>query len=442
MHKSSSLRNTTVHDGARQARRARALGLSMALLSAGALALSVPGPWNPLPPAAVLPRWLTVMLMLLAACGPLGLALLSVQFVRRQAERDAAAAQQLQERRRRLMALLDALPLAVALVDPQEDRALPNQALLELLLLDAGGASRPSLDWLQWLAPEDAAAWAAARDAVLAGGSARWLRCSLRIGGTPRPALMQLLPWPGEDGPALAVQLALADGDSGRAQEAQLQLRELLVMTEGEKWQFGQAVHDELGQRLSGIAYFAKALQRRLQQAARVEADDAGWLTNLANESMSAARDLARGLLPVGTDDPRELSTALAELCERSGKTFGIDIALSVDPAFDAGGAARASHLYRAIQELVTNAVKHGAARQVQVRLEMLEQGQRVTVRNDGRSLAAAPFRAGMGLRGVRSRAAYLDAQFSLLDEGPGAVLATIELPRAGGPSAQNGGSP
>ncbi len=229
---------------------------------------------------------------------------------------------------------------------------------------------------------------------------------------------------------------APADGDGGHLQETIVQLRELLVLAEGEKWHFGQAIHDELGQRLSGMAYFAKALQRKLQKAQRAESADAGWLTDLANESMAVARGLARGLLPVGTDDPGGLGAALAELCERAGKTFGIACTLHVDDAFDAGGAAQASHLYHAIQELVTNAVKHGKSRAVHVSLDTGPDRQRATVRNDGLPLADAPERlglgSGMGLRGVRSRAAYLGAPFTLVNEPQGTVLATIELPLAG----------
>jgi signal transduction histidine kinase len=226
------------------------------------------------------------------------------------------------------------------------------------------------------------------------------------------------------------VSTPAGDASAGQ-QETIVQLRELLVLAEGERWHFGQAIHDELGQRLSGMAYFAKALQRKLQKAERAESADAGWLTDLANESMTVARGLARGLLPVGTDDPGGLGAALAESCDRAAKTFGIECSLQVDPAFDAGGAAQASHLYHAIQELVTNAVKHGRARQVQVSLDVLTDGQRATVRNDGDRLAVPPPPPGMGLRGVRSRAAYLGARFTLANEAQGTVLATIALPPA-----------
>ena len=55
--------------------------------------------------------------------------------------------------------------------------------------------------------------------------------------------------------------------------------------------------------------------------------------------------------------------------------------------------------------------------------------GQRVTVHNDGSGLDEPPQRFGMGLNGVRSRAAYLGAHFSLANASPHGVLAVIDLP-------------
>lgn len=416
-----------MHDIARQARQTRAFGLLTAAVSAGACVAVLAGPW----PWLALPTWARAVAMVLMLSGPLVLAVVARRLVRQHDALAAQAQQRRLQRRRALLALLDSLPLAVALCNPREGRAVPNLALSEWLQIGASGAQGGSFEWQQLMDVGDAADWQATCQSALDSGRVQWLRCSLTLGRERRPALLQAAPFAGEDGPELAVHLALADSDGGPAQEALLQLRELVALAESEKWQFGQAVHDELGQRLSGMAYFAKALQRKLQQAGSADADDALWLTSLANESMAVARALARGLLPVGTDDPQELRTALAELCERSARNFGIDCTVVVDPAFDAGGAAQASHLYRAIQELVTNAVKHGAARTVQVQLAVVDGGLRVTVRNDGQALAVAPLRLGMGLRGVRSRAAYLGAQFSLVDEAPGAVLGTIELPRA-----------
>jgi signal transduction histidine kinase len=379
--------------------------------------------------------WLRVVAVGLALIGPIGLMVLALSQARRERALASQASVRQASQRRVWLELLDLLPVAVAICGTREPTLAPNRALRQLLGTEGGVATPLALDWLQIVAAEDQAAWTASVASALGTKRAQWLRCDMRLAGTSQEVLAQLAPMEAEDGvQLLIVSLSLAQGEAGLAQDTVLQLRALLAMAEAEKWQFGQAVHDELGQRLSGIAYFSKALQRKLQVAQRAEADDAGWLTRLANETMSVSRGLARGLVPVGSDDESALALALTELCERAGKTFEIECSLQVDPGFDAGGAARASHLYHAIQELVTNAVKHGRAQHVQVSLEVFEMHQRVTVRNDGLGLGSTPTRPGMGVHGVRSRVAYLGGHFTLTDDSQGGVLASIEMPSTSDP--------
>jgi signal transduction histidine kinase len=329
-----------------------------------------------------------------------------------------------------MLQLLDLVPVAVALCDLQQGRVSGNRAMAHLLRLESEDRASLTLDWPDIISDDDGSAWRQACALAQQSGQAQWLRCALRTTGGEQPVLAQITPVNGEDGPELAISLMPREGEAGLALESVLQLRDLLALAEAEKWKFGQAVHDELGQRLSGIAYFAKSLQRKLQQAQRAEAEDAAWLTGLANESMSVARGLARGLVPVGADDPGALTAALAEVCENTRRSFTTRCDLQVDPGFDPGGAARANHLYHAVQELITNACKHGHASHVQVSLEVEDDGQRVAVRDDGQGFGPAlPRSGGMGLNGVRGRVAYLGGRFTLAAAPGGGVLATITLP-------------
>jgi signal transduction histidine kinase len=387
------------------------------------------GKWPaPVAGAAAL-SWLHLGLLGLALAGPIGLVGFVVVVMRREGAMVTEAQRRTTQRRRALLDLLDLLPVPVAVSGARDARAAPNRALAHLLHVERGAAADCALDWQQVVVAEDWPAWVGSTDSARRTGRAQWLRCTMQVAGARSEVLAQIAPIDGEDGVEITVSLTLPQAEGGLAQETILQLRDLLEVAEGEKWRFGQAVHDELGQRLSGIAYFAKALQRKLQKEQRIEAEDAGWLTSLANESMSVARGLARGLVPVGTDDPAALAAALADLCANAGRTFGIRCSLHVDPRFDAGGAAQANHLYHATQELVTNAIKHGGARHVQVSLEVQAGQQRVTVHNDGTALSRSPARTGMGVNGVRGRVAYLGGRFTLADQSEGGVLASIELP-------------
>lgn len=414
-------------------------GPAAGLAGAGLCALACAGLWwlarhqAGAAPAA----WITWAPTALLVAALLGLLMQATVPLRQwQHQRQQAMQDRLAEQRRRLalQQTLDTLPVALALCGTNDGPGslTPNAALLQLLGADPAGGWHAAQQWTTLLAAQDHEPWQAAWSQALRSGQPQWLECSLRGPAANHALLAQITPCNLDAQAQMLVCLTPLHGDGGLTQQALLQMRQLLALAEDEKWHFGQAVHDELGQRLSGMAYFAKALQRKLQKAQRPEAEDAGWLTDLANESMSVARGLARGLLPVGSDDPAALGTALADLCEQASKSFGIPCRLSVDPGFDAGGAARASHLYHAVQELMNNAVRHGHAQQVQVQLQVVGDSQRVTVRDDGNGLPPTPLRRGMGLAGVRSRAAYLGAQFSIGNGPDAGVLAQLEWPLPG----------
>jgi signal transduction histidine kinase len=334
------------------------------------------------------------------------------------------------EGRQAMQHLLERLPLAIAIGDARSGRAVPNPALARLLNIDPGIGPSTEIAWQQVIAADDWPRWIEMVAVVAETGREQWLRCAVQRQDEVLDVLALIVRLGREDQGDLAVVVRPESDDQEWGFDPAVPLRNLLEHAEAEQWRFAQAVHDELGQRLSGMAYFAKTLQRKLQQAGRGEADDAAWLSELANETMGVARGLARGLIPVGSDEPEALAAALGEVGERARRNFGIDFELHADPGFDPGGAARANHLYHAVQELITNAIKHGHARKIRVALEEAGGMRRVTVSNDGEPIGPRPRRFGMGLNGVRSRAAHLGGRFTLVDGADGAVIASIDLPR------------
>jgi signal transduction histidine kinase len=330
--------------------------------------------------------------------------------------------------------LLERIPQPLALCSAARSTARVNVAMATLLQCDHADMAEQAWDWQALVAETDWPDWCAALQRSHESGQAQWLRTALRAGQTQLAVMAQIVPVAGthwqDSGAQFAVVLRTA-AEPGTA-ESGYHLRELLHLAEMEKWQFGQAVHDELGQRLSGIAFMAKALEHKLKSAQRQEANDAAWLTQLAKESITVARGLARGLVPVGDDDSAALTAALTDLCQRLSTTFGAQCTLESDAAFNPGGRAQANHLYLAAQELMTNAFNHGHANVVVVRLEVHEGRQCLVVQNNGMpaDLEAMQARRGMGLSGVRSRAAHLGGHFSLTNNAQGTgVTARIDLP-------------
>ena len=192
---------------------------------------------------------------------------------------------------------------------------------------------------------------------------------------------------------------------------------ERLVVTAGddERRRIGADLHDGLGQQLTGLACLGIALHDRLKSTCPTEAEQAGLIARLANEAMTQARALARGLCAIQLDQVG-LPAALRDLADQSGLLFRITCRLRCSGAPPPGRQAGAIHLYRIAQEAIHNAVRHGNASRVFILLIIGRRRSRLVVRDDGCGFDAVRQRnaSSGGLQLMRYRASAIGAEFSL----------------------------
>jgi two-component system sensor histidine kinase UhpB len=84
--------------------------------------------------------------------------------------------------------------------------------------------------------------------------------------------------------------------------------------------------------------------------------------------------------------------------------------------------------IYRAVQECLTNAVRHAKAQTVEVSLSRTAEGIRVYVRDDGRGFGRAA-RFGFGLLGIAERARALGGNLEVSTPKGGGTLVELLHP-------------
>ncbi|MEZ5302267.1 MAG: PAS domain S-box protein [Verrucomicrobiales bacterium] len=203
----------------------------------------------------------------------------------------------------------------------------------------------------------------------------------------------------------------------------------LLSIGEEERRQIGGEIHDDLCQRLFGIGCLTKALEQR---AGADEAMRRGLaeLGKLVTEANVRGREMARGLMPAALEADG-LVYALRELAEASEHAFGIECAVEDQLGAPIHDAAAELQLYRIAQEAVGNAVRHGGAKRVSIRLA--EAGERLAleVLDDGRGLPSADERTvGTGVLTMRRRARMLGGHCELVNRPGGGAAVLCRLPR------------
>ena len=165
---------------------------------------------------------------------------------------------------------------------------------------------------------------------------------------------------------------------------------------DGERLRLSRELHDVAGHTLTALQLhleLARRLPDAAQRAARLDAAQ-----ELAD---SLLREIRGVVTQLRRHDGIDLPSALRALCQGFP---GVVVRLEVDAGLRVTDVDRAEALLRAVQEALTNAVRHGRARQVQVRLWRDGDAVRLDIVDNGQGAAA--IEAGHGLTGMRERLA------------------------------------
>lgn len=213
-------------------------------------------------------------------------------------------------------------------------------------------------------------------------------------------------------------------GSLGKARDDNRALaRHSLSIQEEERRFVAQELHDELGQSLSAIKAMAASLRQPAAAALCRQAGDGIIAT--CDHLFEVVRRMMRSLRPSLLDE-LGLAAALEDLVDGwRQRCPGIAWEFHGEAGVDECAGSARIHLFRIVQEGVTNAVKHADAARITVRLQRLDDAIRLEVRDDGRGFDPGRPSAGFGLLGMRERVASLGGQFRIASQpGAGTVLA------------------
>jgi len=205
---------------------------------------------------------------------------------------------------------------------------------------------------------------------------------------------------------------------------------EILEISEREQRRIGQDIHDGLSQRLRGIAYLSHVLTEDLAQKNLTEMRDAARITQLLNDAILEAHDLARGLFPISLEADG-LMAALRELAASVQNIYKISCRMLCPRPVLIEDRAVAINLFRIAQEAVQNAVKHGKASRIVIRLSGSNDYVKLTIRDNGRGLPGhLEKRRGMGLKIMDHRASMIGAELRVRNATAGGASLTCSWRR------------
>ena len=202
--------------------------------------------------------------------------------------------------------------------------------------------------------------------------------------------------------------------------------REASEVAEEERRRIGRELHDDLGQRLTGISLLAQALANGLAELRPELCAEADAIQRSASEAISQVRALAHGLIPAGPD-PEGFRDALARLARESSAP-GTRCSFEFDEPVDVQSAVVAAHLFRIAQEAVNNAIRHAKASAIAIRLDLVGGKVALSVADNGVGLREGRAAAGRGLGIMEHRASLINYRLDVESAaGEGALVKAVE---------------
>lgn len=197
----------------------------------------------------------------------------------------------------------------------------------------------------------------------------------------------------------------------------------------------GESIHEDLCQRLTGIAALSTSLSKKLQESAPSEAELSAEITNELKQSLSNALQLADELQHVSLQQ-HGFMVAVRKLAERAQRQAGIECIVRETGVDIAPEISVATQLYRIVQEAVHNSISHSRATRITIELSQTNGFHQIRVEDNGVGVPEAILgSSGLGLRVMKYRSEMIGARLQILPGQEKGVCVVCQCPERNKPA-------
>lgn len=188
-------------------------------------------------------------------------------------------------------------------------------------------------------------------------------------------------------------------------------LEALIDGEENERRRIAQELHDGLNGDLSAIKYRLSTLEESGLSA--IDAENLIKVIDMIDESCAQVRSISHNLMPTSILEYGLIET-IREYCIKinTSDTFKIDFQFFGN--YIALSKKIETVIYRIIQELVTNILKHSKATEAMIQVNYREDELFITVEDNGIGFNKNAVSTGLGLKNIKTRIDFLDAQLDV----------------------------
>lgn len=229
---------------------------------------------------------------------------------------------------------------------------------------------------------------------------------------------------------------------SEQNERRQLVIRTTTQVEENERGRISRDLHDTVMQDIRTALLYARKLDGSNHLGGE-ERDTAGQIIMLSERAMTEARRIVRNLASpeIGIAN---FTSLLSEHCANVNKSGAMRCTFYAEPSalYQRLSENQRLHIFRIVQESITNAVKHSGAEEISVIAREEDGGKLVfIVSDDGHGFGGAESERGaetprddetgtrLGICGMKSRAAMLDAELAIKSDPDIGTQVKLVLP-------------
>jgi signal transduction histidine kinase len=186
-------------------------------------------------------------------------------------------------------------------------------------------------------------------------------------------------------------------------------------------------LHDDFGQILTAIGAMLRRVEKQHPNCEVCSITrDVVEIKEITQEALDKTRSFSQALHPSILDDhglDRAVERHVAVFHKQTGMSIRVEKSGEVPVPEE-----QAIHVYRILQEALSNVAKHSKATQVAVRLVFEPHELRLEVEDDGVGIGH-PQNGGLGLVAMRERADLLSADFTVTSALTGGTMIKLRVP-------------
>jgi signal transduction histidine kinase len=225
----------------------------------------------------------------------------------------------------------------------------------------------------------------------------------------------------------------LAEKLQSQSEQLRMLSWKLIEVQEQTLRQVARDLHDHFGQILTAIGVMLARAGRRAEATEPVFAQDVREVKKIVEDTLQSVRDGSQIFRPAILDD-FGLQQTLGWFAEQYTRQTGVDVHYEGKLADGLFPPEAAIHVYRIMQEALSNITKHSGAREAWVMLREKDNQLELEIRDNGKGFEASPEmkRAagqGIGLMGMRERAEHLQGSLSLHSAPNKGTTVSVRIP-------------